>query len=73
MPLIDAQVLEGVFSEDEKRALIRELARAFGRVAGAEMQRQTSVRIHEIQSGHWGGAESVWTTGQARALKAEPI
>ena len=72
MPLVDAQVLEGVFSEDEKRALIRELAMAFGRVAGEEMQNLTTVRIHEVKSGHWGGADSVWTTEEARRLKSEP-
>ncbi|MGD2173474.1 MAG: tautomerase family protein [Gammaproteobacteria bacterium] len=72
MPLIDAQVLEGVFSEDEKRALIRELAMAFGRVAGPEMQANTSVRIHEVKSGNWGGVDAVWTTEEARKLKSAP-
>lgn len=72
MPMIDAQVLEGVFSEDEKRALIRELAKAFGKVAGKQMQDMTSVRIHEVRSGHWGGADSVWTTEEALQLKSDP-
>jgi 4-oxalocrotonate tautomerase len=72
MPLIDVQVLEGVFSTDEKQALIKELAMAFGKVAGKTMQDNTSVRIHAVKSGHWGGAESVWTTEKARELKREP-
>ncbi len=72
MPLIDVQVLEDVFSIEEKQALIKELAKAFGKVAGKMMQDNTSVRIHEIKSGHWGGAESVWTTKKARELKSGP-
>ena len=53
MPLIDVQVREAVFSIEEKQALIKELAMAFGKVAGKPMQDNTSVRIHEVRSGHW--------------------
>ena len=73
MPLIDVQVLEDVFSIEEKQALIKELAMAFGRVAGKTMQENMSVRIHEVKSGHWGSAESIWTTEKVRELKSEPI
>ena len=72
MPLIDVQIIEDVFTLEEKQALIRELTLAFGKVAEKTMQDNTSVRIHEVRSGHWGGAESVWTTEQARELKSEP-
>jgi 4-oxalocrotonate tautomerase len=70
MPLIDIHVLEGVFSDEEKQRIISETAKAFGRVAGKPMQDMTSVRIHEVQSGHWGGADSVWTTERALKLKS---
>lgn len=70
MPLIDIHVLEGVFTDDEKAMLIRETAKAFGSVAGKHMQDNTSVRVHEVKSGHWGGADAVWTTERALALKA---
>jgi 4-oxalocrotonate tautomerase len=69
MPLIDIHVLEGVFSKEEKAQLIRETARAFGTVAGKTMQDNTSVRVHEVKSGHWGGADDVWTTEKALKLK----
>jgi len=71
MPLIDIHVLEGVFTDEEKRQLITETAKAFGTVAGKEMQDNTSVRIHEVRSGHWGGADGVWTTERARLLKSK--
>jgi len=69
MPLIDIHVMEGVFSEEEKGQMIRETARAFGKVAGQAMQDATSVRVHEVPSGSWGGADSVWTTDRALKLK----
>lgn len=71
MPLIDIHVLEGVFDADEKARIIAATARAFGSVAGQAMEAATSVRIHEVPSGHWGGSDSVWTTERARALKAQ--
>ena len=70
MPLIDIQVLEGVFTDDEKRRIINGAARAFGDVAGKAMQENTTVRIHEVKSGSWGGADSVWTTERALELKS---
>jgi len=69
MPLIDIHVLEGVFTDDEKAQMIAETAKAFGKVAGQRMQELTSVRVHEVRSGHWGGAESIWTTETALAEK----
>ncbi len=70
MPLIDIHVLEGVFTPEEKHQLITESAKVFGKVAGKPMQDATSVRIHEVPSGCWGGADAVWTTERALALKA---
>ena len=72
MPLIDVQVLEGVFSIEEKQGLIKELALAFGKIAGKTMQDNTSVRIHEVKSGHWGGVDSIMTTEKALELKSSP-
>ena len=69
MPLIDIHVLEGVFSDEEKAQLIQKTAQAFGEVAGQTMQDNTSARVHEVKSGHWGGADSVWTTEKALELK----
>ena len=71
MPLIDIHVLEGVFSDDEKAQIIAESAKAFGKVAGKTMQQMTSVRVHEVKSGHWGGSETIWTTERALEAKAK--
>ena len=69
MPLIDIHVMEGVFSPEEKARMIKATAEAFGSVAGQAMMDNTSVRVHEVRSGDWGGAHSVWTTEKALELK----
>jgi 4-oxalocrotonate tautomerase len=73
MPLINVEVIEGVFSDDEKQMLIHELAAVFGKVAGQWMRDNTSVRIHEVRSGHWGGADVIRTTEWARQMKSDPV
>ena len=71
MPLIDIHVLEGVFSDEEKAQMIAGTAKAFGKVAGKTMQKMTSVRVHEVKSGHWGGSKNIWTTERAIETKTK--
>jgi 4-oxalocrotonate tautomerase len=69
MPLIDIQVLEGVFTPDEKKQIIDKVTTAFGDVAGETMKKSTSVRIHEILSGSWGYAGEALTTEYALKMR----
>lgn len=70
MPLIDIQVLEGVFTDDEKATMIEKVTQAFAEVAGTTMRDATSVRIHEIRSGSWGYAGRALSTEDAKAMRA---
>lgn len=70
MPAIDVQVLEDVFTPDEKAEMIRRLTAAFGEVAGQAMADNLSVRIHEIRSGDWGYAGRALTSDMGREMKA---
>ena len=54
MPSIDIQVMEGVFSSEDKRLMIEKVTDAFGEVVGETLRAGTTVRIHETQSGSWG-------------------
>ncbi len=69
MPSIDIQVLENVFTEDEKARIIKNVTRAFGEIAGSTLEASTSVRIHEVRSGAWGYGGRVLTTDDARAMR----
>lgn len=69
MPLIDIQVLEGVFDEADKARMIEKVTQAFGEVAGGDMAQNTSVRIHEIRSGNWGFAGTPMTTDDGLRIR----
>ncbi len=55
MPSIEIQVLEGVFSAEEKGKII---------------QNGTSVRLLEVSSGSWGYAGHILTTQDALEMRA---
>jgi len=70
MPSIDIQVLEGVFSTQEKAEIIRKVTNAFGEVAGQTIKGGTSVRVHEVRSGSWGYAGNILTTESAQEMRS---
>ncbi len=70
MPSIDIQVLEDVFTPDEKAEMIRRVTDAFGRVSGDTLKNGTTVRIHEIKSGSWGWGGQVLTTADGNAMRS---
>lgn len=70
MPSIEIQVLEGVFSVEEKGRIIQQVTEAFGEVAGQTIKNGTSVRLLEVSSGSWGYAGNILTTQDALAMRA---
>ncbi|WP_170414971.1 MULTISPECIES: tautomerase family protein [Ruegeria] len=70
MPSIEIQVLEGVFSAEEKGKIIQNVTKAFGEVAGQTIQNGTSVRLLEVSSGSWGYAGNILTTQDALEMRA---
>ncbi|PWJ10923.1 tautomerase family protein [Jannaschia seohaensis] len=73
MPSIEIQVLEGVFSDEEKAEIIRRVTEAFGSVAGKSIRDGTSVRVFEARSGSWGWGGNVLTTQDALAMRARDV
>ena len=65
MPSIDIQVMQGVFSAEDKRLMIEKITDAFGEVVGETLRAGTTVRIHEIESGSWGYGGQPITTEDA--------
>lgn len=70
MPLIDIQVMEGVFDADDRERILISVARAFGDAAGGKMYENTSIRIHEIKSGNWCYGGTVLTTDTGLRIRA---
>ena len=54
MPLVDIELIEGVFSPAEKQQMISKVTDAMVEVEGEPMRNTTWVRIFEIASGAWG-------------------
>jgi len=54
MPLVDIQLIEGVFEKAQKQEMIRKVTDAMVEIEGEAMRNVTWVRIHEIASGEWG-------------------
>lgn len=54
MPVATIQVIEGVFSGDEKRRMIEKVCDAIVSVGGEPLRDKTYVIVEEIKSGDWG-------------------
>jgi 4-oxalocrotonate tautomerase len=65
MPVVDIKVIEGVFTDEEKRELVERLTEAVIEIGGEPMRPFTHTLISESPSGAWavGG----------RALLAEDV
>ena len=71
MPLVDIEVIEGVFDADKKRALIRGVTEAVVAVEGEAMRGVTWVRVKEVKSGDWAIGGEALTTSAVRQMAAE--
>jgi 4-oxalocrotonate tautomerase len=70
MPLIEVKVIEGVFTESQKREIVRKLSDAMVSIEGENMRSVTTVIIEEIKSGNWGIGGKSLTTADVKALAA---
>jgi 4-oxalocrotonate tautomerase len=70
MPLIQVKVIEGVFTEAQKREVVRKLTDAMVAVEGENMRPVTWVIVEEVASGDWGIGGKPLTTADVKALAA---
>ena len=70
MPLIHVKLIEGVFSPDEKKEVIRRLTDAMVAVEGEGMREVTWVTLEEVKSSDWGMGGQPVTTADVLALRA---
>lgn len=67
MPLVDIQLIEGVFDADQKRQMIEEVTETMVRIEGEALRGVTWVRIQELASGDWGIGGKPMTAGDVKA------
>lgn len=70
MPLINVKVIEGVFSEAQKKEIVQKLTDAMVSNEGENMRPVTWVVIDEVRSGSWGIGGNAMTTEAVKALAA---
>jgi 4-oxalocrotonate tautomerase len=70
LPLINVKVIEGVFGDDQKQAMIEKLTDTMVQIEGENMRGVTWVVIDEVKSGDWGIGGQALTTEAVHALAA---
>ena len=72
MPLVDIQLIEGVFDPAQKRTMIEKVTEAMVGVEGEALRGVTWVRVFEVPSGEWAIGGKPLTASDIRALRALP-
>ena len=70
MPLVDIQVLAGVFSAAEKQSMISKVTDLMVSIEGDAMRGVTWVRVIDVPSGQWGIGGNTLSTDDVKALQA---
>ncbi|MBO3749885.1 tautomerase family protein [Streptosporangiaceae bacterium NEAU-GS5] len=64
------KVIEGVFSDDQKAEIVKNLTEAMVNVEGENMRPVTWVIVEEVKSGDWGIGGQPVSTADVKALAA---
>lgn len=70
MPLIQVKVIEGVFSEAQKKEMIKKITDTMVSIEGENLRPVTFVIIEEVKSGEWGIGGKAMTTADVKAVQA---
>ena len=68
MPLVNVKLIEGVFTTDQKQAMVERLTDAMVTIEGEAMRGVTWVVVEEVASGEWGIGGRCLTTADVKGL-----
>lgn len=69
MPLVDIQLIEGVFDNSQKQEMITKVTDAMVQIEGEALRGVTWVRVHEVASGSWGIGGKALSTADVKAIQ----
>jgi 4-oxalocrotonate tautomerase len=72
MPLVNVRLIEGVFTPEQKREMIRQLTETMVEIEGENLRSVTWVIVEEVKSGDWGIGGNGLTTADVQALRGQP-
>jgi 4-oxalocrotonate tautomerase len=70
MPFANIKVIEGIFTDSEKRQMIEKVTDALVAIEGEPLRDKTVVIIEETRSGDWGIGGKPVTTEHVTHLRA---
>lgn len=70
MPMVDVQLIQGVFTPEQKKEMIERITQTMVDIEGEAMRGVTWVRVQEFASGEWGIGGKPLTTEDVKALAA---
>jgi len=70
MPLVDIQLIEGVFNDEQKKEMIEKVTDTMVGIEGEAMRPVTWVRVQEVASGEWGIGGQAMTAEAVKAMAA---
>ena len=69
MPFIQVKVIEGVFTEEQKHAMVERLTDTLVTIEGENMRGVTWCVVEEVRSGDWGIGGTTIKTEDVLALR----
>ncbi|MEM1265988.1 MAG: tautomerase family protein [Pseudomonadota bacterium] len=69
MPLVDIQVIDGVFTEDEKKEMISKVTETMVAIEGESLRGVTWVRVIDVPGGQWGIGGQALSATDVKALQ----
>jgi len=70
MPLIQVKVIEGVFTEAQKKEMIKKITDTMVSIEGEKLRQVTFVIVEEVKSGDWGIGGKAMTTADVKSIQA---
>jgi 4-oxalocrotonate tautomerase len=69
MPLVNIEVIENVFTPEQKKAMIEKVTDAMISIEGEALRLYTLVKIDEVKDGNWSVGGKIVTASDARRLQ----
>lgn len=70
MPLVNIELIEGVFTQQEKQNMIKKVTDTMVSIEGENLREFTWVKINEVKQGDWGIAGNPLTASDVKAIAA---
>jgi 4-oxalocrotonate tautomerase len=71
MPLVDIQVIKGVFTPEQKSQMLTKVTDAMVSIEGEKLRGVTWVKISEIEGGDWAIGGQAMQAADVRKMAAE--